>query len=140
MSKLQEMIAQYNEIQKVMKKSAKTLILDHLKESVKDLTFEGVHAVSWVQYTPGFNDGDPCTFTCQADYLQTQTGPDEDWDEGTDNLPSETDNSLNKLQAAVNEVPDDFYEAAFGDGVRVILTFGPRGGLTVETDDYDCGY
>jgi len=38
---------------------AKTLFSD-LKEYINSL--EGIAAVTWVQYTPYFNDGDPCTF------------------------------------------------------------------------------
>ena len=36
-----------------------------------------LYAIVWYQYTPYFNDGDPCTFSINEPYLLLNAGPDD---------------------------------------------------------------
>lgn len=42
------------------------------------LSAEGIEAVRWEQYTPYFNDGDPCVFRVSGDVMVKMAGADED--------------------------------------------------------------
>lgn len=91
-----------------------------------------LEAFSWTQYTPGFNDGEPCEFTISVDF------------EDSDNLTISENASKKEIESinkTLNEVSDiiyemeDFLKEVFGNGVMVIVT---KENISVE--DYDCGY
>lgn len=115
-------------------------------------------AVTWVQYTPRFNDGDPCRFRMGDITPLVGSDPDSpggqsvDLDEYDDQALMDMSHSeLDGLydQKAIDAIPefeDEFWKAAgmisedlslavFGDSVQVVIT---RSG--VRSDDYDCGY
>lgn len=115
-------------------------------------THPTLQGVRWTQYTPYFNDGDPCEFglheihytikkeeerTGSADEQRTAA---EDGDEDADWLyPSaygEGDDDA--LDIAMREFErdrlSDAYEAAFGDHVEVIAT---RSGIEVNEYSHD---
>lgn len=61
MSNVQNLIEEFNKFQEKFKKKAQ----DEFKKVFKNYWDENpkVHAVCWVQYTPYFNDGEPCVFS-----------------------------------------------------------------------------
>lgn len=110
---------------------------------------------TWTQYTPGFNDGDPCVFMVRS--LYTLHGyeesklngfdPDES-DEGDWQYSTYVPSSLSgndtadaiRVRGSINETlrqSEELLEAAFGDGKRIVWTRGKPG---FEVRDYDCGY
>lgn len=120
-------------------------------------------AIGWTQYIPGFNDGDPCVFTISGPYLVPSMFPDErdedgDWadiiDSWTIKYYTEKEIHLDRLtalgiypfnyQEAIQVLNDftklfeveEFFEAAFGVGVRVVVH--PTG--KIDITEYDCGY
>lgn len=106
---------------------------------------------AWTQYTPYFNDGDPCTFRTNTDYLELKMQPN-----STDETTYYTDHffphgvkgrmeregrtemtRLEKVGCAVSKFlevfeEDDFLNM-FGDHARVIVT---REGVTTELYDH----
>src|SRR5688572_125580 len=60
-SAMAEMIEQFNDIKKRMKDGGERLVGEHLKELLA--AHPKIEAVKWTQYTPYFNDGDPCVFS-----------------------------------------------------------------------------
>lgn len=145
-----------NEALKKMQEERKEIINAHLKDALVDLINQHpiVSQVRWVQFTPGFNDGDPCTFSKhenEIDYLvDGVTYRDADDVEEEDNLKSAGDFIkkydakwnlvwLNKdAQRAHEEINgfldlfcDGDFEELFGDGVEVIAN---KDG--VEINDY----
>lgn len=115
-----------------------------------------VESVRWGQYTPSFNDGDPCVFSF-GEFEVKLFGNDEGG-EREDGFLSDyhVNEHFNNLMAAtysysnkhpIAELLDssfgyrhvdayvDALETAFGDPAEVIAT---REGFHVE--DYDCGY
>lgn len=100
-------------------------------------------AARWNQYTPGFNDGDPCTFRVNDLEIQTKEPSQEDQDEDFDEDSFEGSYKLKgKLKGDVEEIEsamhsnEDVLETVYGDNVQV--TFTRDGKFKVE--DYDCGY
>jgi hypothetical protein len=131
------------------------------QESVKAMfrvffeTHSDVEAVRWTQYTPHFNDGDPCTFSvCEA---QMRFKGDENWLDSW-SLSSHANGRLTRLlqgrteaEAGLNvdDLEEDFsklnqllqsdtlafiLDAAFGDGYEVTAT---RESITAEHYDHD---
>lgn len=99
---------------------------------------------SWNQYTPYFNDGDPCVFGARTDYPWVKFADDnpedcEDEDRGNEYSSWQLkDKVLNEKEQAANEVldllaafDDHDYEEMFGDHLTVIVT---RDGI--ETEEY----
>jgi hypothetical protein len=92
-------------------------------------------AVGWHQYTPYFNDGEPCEFSVHDFYYSTKQGVDfsevTSLDEDEDGAGFVDDYSRAKagegaLKEAVSTlrraVDEDIFETAFGDHVMVIAT------------------
>lgn len=106
------------------------------------LPADKVNSIRWTQYTPGFNDGDPCEFSMGSTYASLDR--DHDWSDDCDGgengfeLAISSSGGWNKENPFVpHNIPDDLYEIAFRDGVEVIWR---RGATQLEVDSYDCGY
>lgn len=106
--------------------------------------------IKWTQYTPGFNDGDPCYFTIgdvsAANYMDINHYGEWEGDEDEEpedlevfsldyNVPKKY-KDLEPLGKFINsKTGKDVLEFMFGDGVTVVVTADG-----VDTDEYDCGY
>lgn len=133
---------------------------DKFSEMVKEFFEKHQDVVSfrWNQYTPSFNDGDPCYFTVgQPDLMVTKefavAHPDleidlDDEDEDLHWLEDGWSYGLEKkdkaaydvLSAAAEDIGsflevEDVLETVFGDGVTVTVDKD-----SIEVEDYDCGY
>lgn len=102
----------------------------------------------WTQYTPAFNDGDPCEFSIGEVAMILTNGQvigywDDDDEEDEDNNPIVEVSEVEKkvLETVLSEFAkkvhalDDLLEDVFGNDVTVIVG---RDGTNCE--DYDCGY
>lgn len=96
--------------------------------------------ISWTQYTPYFNDGDPCTFSSGASYPSMKfagTAAEDDDDEHEESYFKNDDASdeaecYRMAVQVLDSFDDDDYEMLFGDHARVILN--PSG---IEVEDYE---
>jgi len=109
-----------------------------------------INTIFWTQFTPGFNDGDPCEFNIHGPYFTTTYW--EDVDSGYEDSEDVYDNDelLIKLNGNGNEeLSADIkaFSEAFGmieDHLK--STFGSYGAFIrihvggIEKEDYDCGY
>lgn len=119
----------------------------------------GISAVKWTQYTPGFNDGDPCEFTVRDPRITTNTVVAQAWLENEEPdmeqaYPGkdydyyddwEYESSSNHPDGLNNETwPDvpvdagrfeDAVRSKFGNNIEIVVT--PQ---RVVTFDYECGY
>lgn len=115
-----------------------------------------VNAIVWRQYTPYWNDGEACYFgrhgTFVVHSLSEEQMTDRDYDvyefpeyygsfyESDKKQFSEAGftekevEQLEKLLRTLNDIPDDFYEFAFGDHVEVTIT---KDGVQVEEYSHD---
>lgn len=109
-----------------------------------------VNSVRWTQYTPGFNDGEPCMFGVRDMYYATSR--DHNWEEDEDKegdgrLPEADEKKLREWIKKgyhkanepywPHEIPKELFELAFGDGKAIIWR---RGDKELIQKDYDCGY
>ena len=140
------------EAQKRLSEQVKPVILDYIKERAKTQSI-GLIGVKWNQYTPYFNDGDPCEFHVGEIYLKFSNTPDDagDYEDGfigtwelKEKIGDDYDypNELAKKQGAlieeissfINNIPEEFMEIAFGDHKQIIVT---ADSLEVEEYDHD---
>lgn len=102
--------------------------------------FPDVAAVRWTQYTPGFNDGEPCTFGVHVSGVRLLSQMDSDSSEESDEDDNEWDGTWHheacKAFRELLKDADEICHAAFGDDKAVVIK---RDG-TVSVSDYDCGY
>lgn len=161
MSNLDTLVGEVREFEKKRKAVSKTavpIIKAELKAFLE--AHPEVDALRWQQYVPGFNDGDPCTFSLcdlQLRLLETEEEQedseedaeaeeddeyeDEDSDEEWIDACSTEQIENKKLKAAFKKFSDRFaelepiLEEAFGSNAQITAT---RKKITVE--DYDCGF
>jgi hypothetical protein len=88
-----------------------------------------VDHIQWTQYTPHFNDGDPCTFRVNDYDMLRDADGDEICGYGSDGREKEISEAFKEIWGSIDE---DLLEACFGDGVEVTITAD-----NVTVDDYD---
>lgn len=140
-------------------KRQKDATAKHFAEKLKDLFqefFEAnpkIDAVRWEQYTPYFNDGDPCTFRVCEPNLRFVNGVLTE--EEAENLSDYGDGFVWSLYGVKDEVrkaelekilngaaeltkilseAEEFLEAVYGDHVQITVT---REGIKVEDYSHD---
>ena len=100
-----------------------------------------VGSITWTQYIPYFNDGEPCEFTVSDFSFFPKGEDDEEFDEYDDNLyysenvDPEVKEKIKTMSRALNNFPTQFLENLFGTYAKVIVT---RNGIEVE--EYDAPY
>lgn len=113
------------------------------------LDIDNVEAVRWRQYTPSFNDGDPCEFTLGEVGVRVTGGEEDggDYEDGfytayelcdDEYAPYGVSNTAEIGEVLRHFVLDRFEliaESNFGDPAEVTAT---KDGFEVEY--YDCGY
>lgn len=111
-------------------------------------TFSEVKSVSWTQYTPYFNDGEPCEFWCNSDdfCVNGYDDYDEEGDEGEINVLDYDYNNgrqykyhkgeeiSNAIGGFLKQLDKDDFKTMFGDHATVIVK---KGEITVEEYDHD---
>lgn len=104
------------EYQEALKKDGE----DAVKETLNTFFTKNpkVAAVRWTQYTPGFNDGDPCIFEVNEVRVRVESEEFLDsYDVKNPTLKKEIDNLSTILSNA-----SDVLEAAFGDHAEIVAT------------------
>lgn len=101
-----------------------------------------IGALKWTQYTPYFNDGEPCEFSVNSDFdvlLGKYVTPEEDSDDDDDKVNEFIENyelEDKKIEAAISSlgrvVDESIFLSAFGDHAKVIAT--PEGFHVTEYD------
>jgi hypothetical protein len=132
-----------------IKKSYQDAVATHGKSALQLLfnDFFGKHPeveiLSWTQYIPGFNDGEPCMFTMgelgvklvNGGYLDEEDAEEDffsSWNLQESN-PS-LSGSMDSLEINLGEL-EDLCQEVFSLDVR-ILVYKDR----IETEEYECGY
>jgi hypothetical protein len=139
--KLKNIQKQFEELHKQMKKEG----LNAFKEAAKEVLDKHptVEAFKWNQYTPGWNDGSPCTFHVNWDSITAKpfnppegdayTFDGSDFFEDPYNLPEDIAAAVEEFSELIG--PEELMEMIFGDNVEVTVTRE-----SIETAEYDCGY
>jgi hypothetical protein len=133
-----------------------------LKEAFKEIfdKHPRLESIMWVQFTPYFNDGDPCYFgvrdfdvsISEPEEKETSSASDDDEDGSDEELYGEdysygdriyamqksNDPDLKKIAEDVgdlnSDIPDDVLESVFGDHCKVTAT---REGFQITEFDHD---
>lgn len=99
-----------------------------------------IKKIGWMQYTPFFNDGEPCVFSVHGIYFCCEHDDDTDndsiydWRYMSGNIEKEGFVGLKELENLM-DASDDILLTMFGDHVRVIVT--PDGLDVEEYEDHD---
>jgi len=125
---------------------------DAVKEVFKEFfdKYPRAESITWVQYTPYFNDGDACYFSVGEMRLSLSEPEDGEEDEGEEDddewyddwdsygLAHSEDPELKAIGedfgTLEDTVPEDVMEKVFGDHVRITAT---REGFEVREFDHD---
>lgn len=77
-----------------------------------------MESFSWKQYTPYFNDGEPCTFEVYADYPKINEL--EEWDTKRD--APELVPAFKEVKEFLQNFDEEDMKAAFDDHAKIIVT------------------
>lgn len=136
----------YKEFKKKLedaKRETKKLFNSAFNEMSKELfdTNPRLRGFMWAQYTPYFNDGDPCYFSAHTDepgiFVLDEAGEEVEVD--IYEKPYRPNDDFEKFQAELVDRVSDFLqefdkddlEAAFGEGKVIVLRDG-----TIDTEEY----
>jgi hypothetical protein len=138
---LVNIVDDYNRQLRALKEEMSTRFQGELKTAFKTV-FEkhpNVRCLTWTQYTPYFNDGDPCVFSVHDLEVYDETiEEDEDegytegvyvgWGEGSARYPD-----IAEMARCLGNA-DDLLLEMFGDHCRITVT---PDGISVEEYDHD---
>lgn len=145
MSDFQSTIAKLEQAVKEARETARNAFMDELKKLFAN--HPELKTMTWSQYTPYFNDGDPCSFSVNDAYISNYTdiSPWGEWT-GDDDEPEDLfaidlgwgDEArqypdlieLNKFMQS--KLGCDVLEFVFGDHVQVHVT-----ATGIEVDEYE---
>jgi len=156
-------LAELVEKMNALKKEYGEKMQSGIKEACKSFfeTNPKIAAITWVQYTPYFNDGDPCEFRVGDIWAISQNGYTQwvedgqgyaeeysvyipSWREPTDEdakkllekdgLTLEEAKKIKEFTNTLSKIPDDIMLSMFDDHAEVTIT---RDGITVEAYSHD---
>jgi hypothetical protein len=142
-------IQQYKNARQALKALGTKLAKEYKEVLSQEFDKSPYEAISWTTYIPGFNDGDPCTFSVgsvyatktkltkkQQDHWREQTSPGDDWDaDEYGEIEAEDVYGKGTICEFINK-NEDLLEKAFGSDTHVTWIRGK--GIKVE--EYHCGY
>lgn len=146
-------LTQLSEEFTALKEEIRSQFKDQVSVALKEMfiKFPELESIRWVQYTPYFNDGDPCEFSMGDFHVITEGADPKEWDDEDEDSPyageyvstyrkynekwsDELYNELCMLSETLGGPLEDFMEDVFGDHVWVKVT---RDGIKVEEYDHD---
>jgi len=155
MDKIESLVSEFETLKKEFQAKAQVTFKDAFKEFWEK--HPNIKAVVWCQYTPYFNDGDPCVFGVHDMWPLTENG-EKYWKEeggsayaGEDFTPLgwkgkelqeayvgeitlEEAQSARKALETIQKLPSEVFELIFGDHVMITAT---HKGFEVEEHEHD---
>jgi hypothetical protein len=142
-----------------LKKQLEVIVRQELEDAITSFVRKHasiVHAVTWTQYTPWFNDGEACEFSLGEVYLRFVGAEDDDnylpdqseidWliQRGEDPKKIESKQALannielhsdfDSILSYLNNTPEYLLNDLFGDHVQVIVN---KDGIKTESYEHD---
>jgi hypothetical protein len=118
--KLKALVNEIKALKKELTQKAKDSLLVCLKELFEQ--HPEVKTLQFAAYTPYFNDGDECTFSCDADYATINE----------DEVEEVSDDVADVFRSALAQLDDDTWMDIVGDHALVTIT--PQG---INVAEYD---
>lgn len=132
----QELLQRMMEIQEEMKTQARAAFQEGVQEFFANNP--EVRFFSWTQYTPYFNDGDPCEFSVHRDADAIRVGWQGSVEEEEGYIPSHSDGKdywdfeesewaekqpiYEQVSGLLYAISEDDMKSLFGDHVEVVVT------------------
>lgn len=153
MTTLQDISKKQKELDDFIQEHGKKALSDSLSEFLNK--YADVKCVKWTQYSPHFNDGDPCTFSVNEPELffnDNEGAEEEDEDDenegysswrlgyckekNQENSSKITDEMIKDFDILSKLICDneDVCESVFGDGYEITAT---KEGITAKEYDHD---
>lgn len=148
--KVEELNAAKKKMQEELAKQMEPLFVEFFKNNPK------IGQIAWTQYTPYFNDGEPCVFNVHEHHFVPTKFIEEDEDYDYQEAPSLwssvgfsdyeakefkeaglTEEEIARVEAFgkfLNKIPEDIYEGVYGDHAEIVATIN---GVTVEEYSHD---
>lgn len=103
------------------------------------INYPDVKKLIYVGYTPGFNDGDPCTHNQDLFLNQTDEDEYEEDDDGNPiELPEISYDTIREINSLLSPL-DDIVEMRYGTDFKITYTL-ENGEIKILQEDYYCGY
>lgn len=162
MSKLQEVLnfrKKIAEFEDELRKSAETNLAEIFKELFDK--HQGLRKIVYQGYTPSFNDGEPCEHSSQGSICNVRwrtysygkyLSGDDLHGQYEEFFELESDEDTNYVKHANSECLDlgaaeqdvntlsEIIDIVYYTNFVVYITLEDDGSVTVESDEYDCGY
>lgn len=142
MSNLKTLIKAFKSETKIFQDKLSTAFKDEVQKLL-DANPE-IHGIKWEQFTPYFNDGEPCEFQVheyaimfskEDEDTKTYELSDREYDFAPDSKEAIITKKVHEVLNEFNRLPSEILRLLFGDHVEVIAT---RKGFRVEEyEDHD---
>lgn len=153
MTDIKTLLTQYEQVNAELNKQIKEngkAFMESLFQEIFD-RHEGLKVAAIVGYTPGFNDGDPCSHSHQVftgykarswyDFQEEAGNFEEDFEYDEESKTCINDACKSLEQARIDiEIYDEIIERVYDTDFRIVITKGEDGKVSVSVDEYECGY
>ena len=118
-----------------LKKQATAQGKSYLEQAAKVIfdKYPELDGFRWHQYTPSFNDGEPCEFSVSDVEVRMEGDEEDEYEWKYDDSPGAA--ACEEAAELVHSVDDEQLKDIFGNNIEVTVT---RDGVSI--DEYDCGY
>jgi len=139
---INEYMTRKKELEQFVNKNSKQLVKDYVQDFMT--THPLACALRWRQYTPYFNDGEPCVFCVGGVHVlrreptkeDLEIDPyDGDWEE-SDPKADPLLKALVKFETEINGPLEDMLKVAFGDHVEVVI-YRKNGKITIQVEEFE---
>jgi len=147
MSELDEQFAEIERTKQKYEAAVKAIGREGVQKLLAPLfeRYQNVDAVKWTQYTPYFNDGEPCEFDANGDYAEvrfkaedgdvlTKESQEQDFESDWENREKPARYEAIKAIRTALKINNAVMLAAFGDHVEVTVD---RAGVTVDEYEHE---
>ncbi len=157
LAELQKKHKEVSKIKKEIQKESENIFNQYCEDIFKSSDL--LESFSWSQYTPYFNDGSPCIFSANTDYIKLngQYVDESDWFQeknitnygkwdqksktyvGREEVDNPNYNKglaelADKIRDFLSSFDDDFYVNKFGDHCEITVT---KDGISVDEYDHE---
>lgn len=118
LDEIQKLIDAQLEIKKDTNKKLQTLMKDIFNNFF--ISNPEINGIKWAQFTPYFNDGEPCIFSLgEFEYSFNDSEDENTWISSYE-LSSERYALVTDFEKLISKIPDEIFEEAFGDHAEII--------------------
>ena len=132
--KFKKLVDEINKLKEELTQKAQDGLMECLEELFKQ--HPEVKKIQFTAYTPYWNDGEECTYWCNASSASINDSED-DWDgedEDEDEYPEVSQEVIDIFQEALGQLDDDTWKDIVGDHALVTIT--PEG-IDVQECDHE---